>query len=140
MLIHLTRVYNKGIGMSFGLEKCDRKIIKRRKTVITNGVGLPSGPMIGIQVSYKYLGIPWYHMRRQERRQYLSIVKGQDLEETAQREEENPCHEYASHAAGTARCTKEDMEVADVKTRKFLTISISKSNTQKLYTIRKEGR
>ncbi|TWW76598.1 hypothetical protein D4764_13G0012600 [Takifugu flavidus] len=57
-LIHLTRIYSKDIGMSFGLHKCGRMISRRGTVITTDGVELPEGNITDVQDSYEYLGIP----------------------------------------------------------------------------------
>jgi hypothetical protein len=45
------------IGMSFGLEKYGRLIIKRGKVEKTEGITLPEGHIYDVEEKYKYLGI-----------------------------------------------------------------------------------
>ncbi|XP_050771922.1 LOW QUALITY PROTEIN: adhesion G protein-coupled receptor E3-like [Gopherus flavomarginatus] len=83
------------------------------KVVTSDEVELPAGHIADIQTSYKYLGVPQSHGKHNE---------------------EIPCR-YSELA-------KEDMEAADVKTQKLLTMHGGfhpKSNTQRLYTSQKEG-
>lgn len=49
-LIHLTRIYNEDIGMSFGLEKCDR--------IVTTDKDMPPGHIADMQTDHSYLGGP----------------------------------------------------------------------------------
>lgn len=56
-LIHITRIYSKGIRMSFGQEKCCWMIPKRGKMIRTEGAELSEGNKADVH-SYKYLGVP----------------------------------------------------------------------------------
>jgi len=51
LLIHLTRIYSKDIGMSFGPDKCGRMISKRGKVIMAEGVELPEGTIADVQDS-----------------------------------------------------------------------------------------
>lgn len=41
LLIHLTWIYNEDIGMSFGLDKFGRMVVRRGKLVKTDGLEPP---------------------------------------------------------------------------------------------------
>ena len=52
------RIYNKDIGMKFGIEKCARRIMKGGKRHITEGIDLPNQEKIrtlGKKAIYKYV-------------------------------------------------------------------------------------
>uniref|UniRef100_A0A8C4WGB1 Reverse transcriptase domain-containing protein n=1 Tax=Gopherus evgoodei TaxID=1825980 RepID=A0A8C4WGB1_9SAUR len=151
-LIHLTRIYSEDIGMSFGLEKCGRMVVKRGKVVKTDGVELPAGHIADIQTNYKYLGVPQSHGNHDEEARKSATSKyHQRIRQVlkSQLSGKNKIHAINRYAllvirypAGIVSWPKEDMEAADVKTRKLLTMHGGfhpKSNTQRLYTSRKEG-
>ncbi|XP_067949602.1 uncharacterized protein [Watersipora subatra] len=56
-LIHLTQVYSKDIGMTFGIEKCGRLILKKDYSMLTNDLRMPHSTIKDIKEGYKYLGI-----------------------------------------------------------------------------------
>ena len=59
-LIQTVRVSSKGIGMDFGIEKCEMIQMKRGKFLMSEGIELPNGKKIRSlddQEGYKYLGI-----------------------------------------------------------------------------------
>ena len=41
-LIHAVRIYSQDVGMEFGIEKCDMRIMKSRKRHMTDGMELPN--------------------------------------------------------------------------------------------------
>ena len=59
-LIHTIRIYSRGIGMEFGIEKCTRLVMKSGKRQLTDGMELPNQDKIKTiaeNETYKYLGI-----------------------------------------------------------------------------------
>ncbi|TWW67366.1 hypothetical protein D4764_02G0004070 [Takifugu flavidus] len=74
-LIHLTRIYNKDIGMAFRLDKCGRMISRRGKVFATDGVELPERNITDVQHSYKYLGIPQTNGNHEDATRRSATVK-----------------------------------------------------------------
>ena len=151
-LVHLTQIYSEDIRMSFGLEKCGRMIARRGKVIKTDGLELPAGHIADIQTSYKYLGIPQSHgnhdeeARRTATSKYHQRVRQVLKSQLNGKNKIQAINTYAlpviRYPAGIVSWTKEEMEAADVKTRKLFTIHGGfhpKSNVQRLYTSRKEG-
>ena len=59
-LIHTVRIYSRGIGMEFGIEKCAMLVMKSGKRQLTDGIELPNKDKIKTLAeneTYKYLGI-----------------------------------------------------------------------------------
>ena len=59
-LIHTVRIYNKDIGMEFGIEKCALIVLKSSKRHLTDGIELTKQDNIRTLAeneTYKYLGI-----------------------------------------------------------------------------------
>ena len=59
-LIHIVRIYSRGIGMEFGIEKCALLVMKSGKRHLTDGIELPNQDKIRTPAenkTYKYLGI-----------------------------------------------------------------------------------
>ena len=59
-LVQTVRIYNKDIGMEFGIEKCAMIEMKRGKMIYSEGTQLPSGKKIKSleeDERYKYLGM-----------------------------------------------------------------------------------
>lgn len=52
--------------MSFGLEKFDWMVVKRRKVVKADGVELPACTIADIQISYTCFDIPQYQNLKEE--------------------------------------------------------------------------
>ena len=58
--IHAVRIYSKGIGMEFGIEKGAMLVMKSAKRDMTDGMELPNHDKIKTleeNETYKYLGI-----------------------------------------------------------------------------------
>ena len=151
-LIQLTRIYSQDIGMSFGLEKCGRLVVKRGKTVKTQGVDLPNGHIEDVQDSYKYLGIAQsYGTHDEEARKaatskYLKRVRQVLKSQLNGRNKIRAINSYAipviRYPAAVVTWPSGEMDAADIKTRKLLTMHGGlhpKSNTQRLYASRKAG-
>ena len=59
-LIHTIRIYCPGIGIEFGIEKCDMLVMKSGKRHLKDGMELTNQDkirMLGEKETYKYLGI-----------------------------------------------------------------------------------
>ena len=59
-LIHTVRIYSRGIGMEFGIEKCAMLVMKSGKRQLTDGMELPDKDKIKTLAeneTNKYLGI-----------------------------------------------------------------------------------
>ena len=59
-LIHTVRIYSRGIGMEFGIEKCVMFVMKSGKRQLTEGMELPNKDKIKTLAeneTYKYLWI-----------------------------------------------------------------------------------
>ena len=59
-LIHTVKIYSRGIGMQFGIEKCAMLVMKSGKRLLTDGMELPNQDQIKTLAeneTYKYLGI-----------------------------------------------------------------------------------
>ncbi len=65
-LIHITRIYSNDIGMSFGPEKCGQMVSKNGKMIRMEGAELLERSAVGVQVSYKFLGIPQANVSHEE--------------------------------------------------------------------------
>jgi len=71
-LKHLTRIYSKEFGMSFGRDKCGRMITKRGKVITTEGVEPQEGTTADVKDSYRY------------QRQMATIRRPHDIERLIQ--------------------------------------------------------
>ena len=56
-MIHLTLVFSSDIDMTFGVAKCRRHIVNRRKVKSISGISLSNGQLHDIDESYHYPGI-----------------------------------------------------------------------------------
>ena len=118
--------------MSFGLEKCGWMVVKRGKVVKTDGVELPAGHITDIQTSYKYVGIPQSHgnhdeeVRKTATSEYHQRIRQILKNQLSGKNKIHAINMYAlpviRYPAGIVSWPKEDMEAADVKTRKLLTM------------------
>lgn len=72
-LIHLTRIYSQDAGMSFGLEKCGRMIVRKSRE---GGFEQPGGHKADIQDNYRYLlGILQSHGNHDEEARKTATAK-----------------------------------------------------------------
>ena len=58
--MHAVRIYNQGIGMEFGIEKCAMLVMKSGKRHLTDGMELPNQDNIrelGEKETSKYFGL-----------------------------------------------------------------------------------
>ncbi|TWW65015.1 hypothetical protein D4764_22G0006620 [Takifugu flavidus] len=151
-LIHLTRIYSKGIGMSFGLDKCGPMVSRRGKVIATDGVDLPEGNITDLQDSYKYLGIPQANgnheeaARRSATAKYLQRLRRVLKSQLNRKHKIQAINTYAlpviRYPAGIIPWPLEEIQANDIKTRKLLTMHGGfhpKSSVLRLYRKRKEG-
>ncbi|TWW74442.1 Rho GTPase-activating protein 26 GTPase regulator associated with focal adhesion kinase [Takifugu flavidus] len=151
-LIHLTRIYSKDIGMSFGLDKCGRMISRRGKVIATDGVELPEGNITDVQDSYKYLGIPQANGNQEEAARRSATAKYLQRLRQVLKSQLNGKHKIQAintyalpiirYPAGIIPWPLEEIQATDIKTRKLLTMHGGfhpKSSVLRLYTKRKEG-
>ena len=151
-LIHLSRIYSTDIGMSFGLEKCGRLIVKRGKVTTTAGIDLPEGHIDDVAEKYKYLGIlQSYGNHDQEVRQkaiteYKKRVRQVLKSQLTAKHKVTAINTFAvpiiRYTAGIIEWPKEEISQLDIKTRKLFTLHGAfhpKSSTDRLYKPRKEG-
>jgi hypothetical protein len=151
-LIHLTRIFSKDIGMSFGLEKCGRLIVKNGKEIKTEGIELPDGHIEDVEEKYKYLGIlQSYGNHEKESRQkaiteYKKRLRQVLKSQLTARNKITAVNTYATpvirYTAGIISWPKEEIKKLDIQTRKIFTLHGAfhpKSNVERLYQKRKAG-
>ena len=131
-LIHLTRIYSEDMGMSFGLKKCGRMIAKRGKVIKTDSLELPVGHIADIQTSYKYLDIPQSHGNHDEEARKTATSKYHQRVKQVLKNQLNGKNKIQAintytlpvikYPASIVSWTKEEIEAADMKTCKLLTM------------------
>ncbi|XP_067940317.1 uncharacterized protein [Watersipora subatra] len=74
-LIHLTQVYSKDIGMTFGIEKCGKLILKKDHSMLTGCLRMPNGTTKDIEEGYKYLGILQSNISHEAEKRHKAITE-----------------------------------------------------------------
>ena len=154
-LVQTVRVFSKGTGMEFGIEKCATLVMKKRKIVKSVGIELPDRKVIkSLQEgeSYKYLGILEADkflegkMKLNISKEYIrrlrkvlkSKLNGGNLVCGV-----NACAtSLLRYSVAFVSWRKSELQAIDRKTTKLFTIFgalDTKSDVERLYIPRKEG-
>ena len=151
-LIHLTRIFSQDIGMSFGLDKCGRLIVKRGKITKTDGIDLPEGHIDDVEEKYKYLGILQSYgnhegeIKAKAITEYKKRIRQVLKSQLTAMNKVTAINTYATpvirYTAGVINWTQEEKSKLDIQTRKLFTMHGAfhpKSNVERLYYPRKQG-
>ena len=151
-LIHLTQVYSKDIGMTFGIEKCGRLILKKGHSMLTDGLRMPNGTIKDIEEGYKYLGIMQSNINHEAEVRHKAITEYKKRLRQVLRSQLNAKNQVMAintyalpvirYPAGIIKWTEEAIKETDIATRKLLTMHGAlhpKSDTTRLYLDRKVG-
>ena len=131
--VHTVHIFSADIGMDFGVTKCTKLMVRKRKAVTTYGIKLPDGrefksPEKG--ESYKYLSVLESNVvqceeinkkltkERKERKPLQSKIDGGDV----------ICGiniwavSVLCYSASFINCTRDELRVLDIRTMKHLTM------------------
>ncbi|XP_067931056.1 uncharacterized protein [Watersipora subatra] len=138
--------------MTFGIEKCGRLILKKDRSMLTDGIRMPNGTIKDIEESYKYLGIMQSSINHEAEVHHKAITEYKKRFRQVLRSQLNVRNQvmaintYAQpvirYPAGIIKWTEEAIKEADIATCRLLAMHGAlhpKSDTTRLYLHRKDG-
>ena len=154
-LIHTVRIYNRDIGMEFGIEKCAMLVMKSGKRQLCDGIELPNKDKIkrlAENETYAYLGIleaetiKQVKVKNKIQKEYLRRTR--KLLET-KLNSRNLIKEINTWAGPLIRYsgpflkwTRDELKQMDQRTKKLMTMLKAlhhRDDVDRLYVSRKEG-
>ena len=154
-LIHAVRIYSQDIGMEFGIEKCDRLVMKSGKRHMTDGMKLPNHDRIRTleeNETYKYLvileadTIKQVQMKDMIRKEYLRRTRKLLETKLSSRNLIKGINTWAvplvRYSGLFLKWTREELKQMDQRTKKLMTTQKAlhpRDDVHRLYVSRKQG-
>ena len=154
-LIHTVRIYNRDIGMEFGIEKCAMLVMKSGKQQLTDRMELPNQDKIKTLTeneTYKYLGIleadtiKQVEMKNKIQKEYLRRTRKLHETKLNSRNLIKVINTWAvplvKYSGPFLKWTRDELKQMDQRTRKLMTMHKAlhpRDDVNGQYVSRKEG-